>query len=140
MNLDLAPSWPPPARWFVGLAIGQVFALILCYGVLWISGLAQFYGPWIALLLALLLGAIQFVGRLVASKKRRILPIPDSELAHVMNLIDSAAQSGDRRLLVSAREYLVLHLRISRRDAGTAVSKLTRRDYPHLADAAGYLD
>ncbi len=140
MELDLAPSWPPPKRWHLALIIGQIAAALLCYAGLFFSGLAEFYGPWIALLLALVVGASQAIGRLVASRKRRILKIPDDELAHVMKLIDSAAQKGDARLLTSGREYLVLHLRISRKDASSAVGKLTRRDYPDLADRAGYLD
>lgn len=140
MELDLAPSWPPPTRWYLALIIGQVVAAVLSYAGLFFSGLAEFYGPWIALVLALLLGASQLIGRWSFSRKKRILRIPEDELSHVMKLIDSAAQSGDARLLASAREYLTLHLRVSRRDAGTAVGKLTRRDYPQLADRAGYLD
>lgn len=140
MELDLAPSWPPPSRWYAALIIGQVVAAVLSYAGLFLSGLAEFYGPWIALVLALLLGAFQLIGRWTLSRKQRNLKIPDDELSHVMKLIDSAAQSGDIRLLASAREYLALHLRVSRRDAGTAVGKLTRRDYPKLADRAGFLD
>lgn len=140
MELDLAPSWPPPKRWLLALVIGQAVAALLCYAGLFFSGLAEFYGPIIALCLALVVGVVQIIGRLTSSRKRRILKIPDEELAHVMKLIDSSAQNGDIRLLTSAREYLVLHLRISRRDAGSAIGKLTRRDYPELADRAGYLD
>ena len=140
MELDLAPSWPPPKRWYLALIIGQAVAALLCYAGLFFSGLAEFYGPLISLLLAVIVGASQLIGRLAASRKRRILKIPDEELAHVMKLIDSSAQNGDIRLLTSAREYLVLHLRISRKDAASAIGKLTRRDYPELADRAGYLD
>lgn len=140
MELDLAPSWPPPKRWHLALLLGQAAAAVLAYAGLYFSGLADFYGPLIALVLAMIVGVVQFLGRLASSKKRRILKIPDEELAHVMKLIDSSAQKGDIRLLTSAREYLVLHLRISRKDAASAIGKLTRRDYPELADRAGYLD
>jgi hypothetical protein len=140
MDLDLSPSWPPPRRWYAALVIGAVIAgLIPVIGI--IASGVQGVDPLLAgAVIALVLAGFQAAARKLSSRSPRILRLKDEDLTALVKLIDQAAQSRDRGLLSQARDYLILHKRISRRDAAAAVAKLVRRDYPELADRLGYLD
>lgn len=145
MDLDIAPSWPPPGRWRLGLVIGAVVSGILVFLMYVGAGmvvpeLASLSPAYPAFGLPLLLMVVNTISRFAASRRPRIVRIPDAELTAVMKMIDSAAQTNDKGLVNRAREYLALHLKLSRVDAGSAVGKLLRRDYPKLADRLGYLD
>lgn len=140
MDLDLAPSWPPPGRWYLGLAVGGALAALIPIGPLFLSGISLEASLLVAGMVAAVLCLAHLVGRWMSSRRPRLLRLPDSELTAVIKLIDQAAQQENRALLKQAIEYLVLHRRITKRDASTAVGKLLRRDYPLLANRFGYLD